>query len=266
MADKLDDIIKLDPTLDPSQGRGLTLNERTELDYKLLKNATGGDLLQYTVDATSDVGKWTPLTFPVASDLSTGDLIQWNGSSWEPTSTGTLATGDLLQWNGTDWEETTTASLTGGDILYWNGSDWSNFKVPAFRVTNSSAYTHDNSGNWDQVTYGSETYDIGSRFSSDRHTPDTAGIYQYEVFHTFAANGTGERFVALYVNGSAQYTQGPWIGNASHSTRMTISAQIDMNGSTDYVEVFSWQNSGGNLAAASASETIFSGCWLGPGP
>lgn len=81
MAKKASEIGQIEVVRSPTPGQGFALNERGRLDYHLIKDgAATGDLLQYTVDATSGEGRWDPLTFPAAP--STGDTLQFDGTDW----------------------------------------------------------------------------------------------------------------------------------------------------------------------------------------
>ena len=58
------------------------------------------------------------LTDVNTSGVTSGDVLEWNGSSWVPNtiSSGASAINDLTDVN--------TAGVTGGDVLKWNGSAW----------------------------------------------------------------------------------------------------------------------------------------------
>lgn len=91
-----------------------------------------------------------------------------------------------------------------------------------------------------------------------RYYGGPAGYYEMSGAVTFATNGTGQRLCAWLRNGAhmaggagsvvpAQATQ-PTIANA----RTTV---VYLNGTTDYVELAGYQNSGGTLNTASTAAT-----------
>ena len=155
MARKLNDLIATTLSRRPAAGRGLTLNSRGKIPFELLGDAPdAGDVIRWNTDATTGVGQWEaidPLTV-APSGVAAGDLLMWNGSAWEETTTTSLASGEYMRWNGSDWvnaelllgdveqggaatgdlltwtgaawDDTTLGTLVAGDLLQWNGSAW----------------------------------------------------------------------------------------------------------------------------------------------
>jgi hypothetical protein len=86
--------------------------------------------------------------------------------------------------------------------------------------------------------------------NTSRYTGKTAGRFQFSGASSFAANGTGRRACLWYVNnvtGSA--------GQVAINATATGDAQIParartyfLNGSTDYVELWAWHDSGVTLS------------------
>jgi hypothetical protein len=75
-----------------------------------------------------------------------------------------------------------------------------------------------------------------------------AGYYQINANVAFAGSAIGYVQVAIYKNG-AQFIQGSGIpNNTSIGGMATVSSVISFNGSSDYVEFYAWQSSGGALA------------------
>lgn len=73
----------------------------------------------------------------------------------------------------------------------------------------------------------------------------TTGKYSLSGFASFASNSTGYRQFSIKVNGSViRYVTVPAVNG--DETGLTISAQVSLAVS-DYVELFAYQNSGGNL-------------------
>ena len=110
---------------------------------------------------------------------------------------------------------------------------------PAF-----SAYASSNqsisSGVFTKVQIDTEVFDTNNNFASYRFTPTVAGYYQINGAVQFASAGVNN-LASIYKNGSEIYrgTQGSIFQNIA-------TGLVSMNGSTDYIEFYGFQNSGGN--------------------
>jgi hypothetical protein len=51
--------------------------------------------------------------------------------------------------------------------------------------------------------------------------------------------------------------------NTAYDPAVTVSAIIDMNDTTDYLEAYGWNTNGTNISG-NAALTFFSGIWLAP--
>jgi hypothetical protein len=96
------------------------------------------------------------------------------------------------------------------------------------------------------ITGWSESFDLDNWFASDKYTPQSAGKYVF--FYTARANNIGvtSRFiVTLRKNGSGlAYSAGELnIVSASYPTAQQ-SFIVDMNGSSDYIELEIFHNLG----------------------
>lgn len=134
--------------------------------------------------------------------------------------------------------------------------------APAFRATNNADQALTNSV-WTKVSLQTETFDTNNCFDNAtnyRFTPTVAGYYQfnaqgqintaYPIGLRFYKNGAG--YGGYSISGSQT---GALYGNG------TLSDLIYMNGSTDYLELYAIQISGGstNLNNGTAS---FSGAFV----
>ena len=127
---------------------------------------------------------------------------------------------------------------------------------PAFSAYQSSATSVSNATGT-KILFGNETFDTNSNFASSRFTPTVSGYYQISA--SVALNITGASVVQLYMNTSTQvaFTYAEGISAVMPSTGV-ISKLLYFNGSTDYVEVFSYQNSGGSVN----TDTNSAGTWF----
>lgn len=115
---------------------------------------------------------------------------------------------------------------------------------PAFRAE-SDANQNINSGVWTKVTLGAETFDTSSNFSSSRFTPTVAGYYQVNMVVQINTPSYPPG-VRLYKNGSGMtYSVGGYQAGALNGT-VAHTDLVYMNGSTDYLEMYAIQISGGS--------------------
>jgi len=124
-------------------------------------------------------------------------------------------------------------------------------KVPAFRASASGAQTL-SSTTFTKINFATEIFDTNSNYdtSLSRFTPTVAGYYYIYGMVRFAATTASKVLVArIYKNGS-YYSAYEGVTGTSDSSTQT-SALVYLNGSTDYVEFYSYQNSGGNLNTGS---------------
>ena len=123
---------------------------------------------------------------------------------------------------------------------------------PAFSAYQSSAQSV-SANTATKIQLQAEEYDTNSCFdaaSTYRFTPTVAGYYQ--VCGTFAVGTTGARmWCAVYKNGTV-YKRG---SNASIQDACIVSAQVYLNGSTDYIELYGLTGSTQN--SQSGAEHIY---------
>ena len=100
------------------------------------------------------------------------------------------------------------------------------------------------------ITGFSEIFDLDSWFASDKYTPQEAGKYVF--FYSMRADNIGATArmqILIKKNGSG-------LGNSIGETNIVSSSYpsvsqsyiVDMNGSSDYIELSGYQNSGGAAA------------------
>jgi hypothetical protein len=90
---------------------------------------------------------------------------------------------------------------------------------------------------------------------------NTAGVYLVSGSLGFTASAIGLRAVGIYKGGVVQ-GYGTSIPGSAVINYLNVSMLIVSNGS-EYVELFAYQDSGGNLAYIPTSNLIFSATWIG---
>lgn len=118
---------------------------------------------------------------------------------------------------------------------------------PAFSAYQSSAQTLSNA-TWTKIQLQTEEFDTASAFDATtnyRYMPTVAGYYQVQGLITFAGNASNIYTTAsIYKNGTAFKSNQTY---GAYASGPIIVALVYLNGSTDYVELYGYQASGGNL-------------------
>lgn len=151
---------------------------------------------------------------------------------------------------------TTTLTLpaTSGTVLT---SASSQVTGAAFSAYNSSA-TSLTQLTATKVAFQTEEYDTANAFDSStnyRFTPQVAGYYI--VSGAFRIGTTSTALVLwLYKNGSA-YKELAYLPATAGSTAVSGAAQVYLNGSTDYIELYAQQNAATQNTVTGSATTYF---------
>ena len=94
---------------------------------------------------------------------------------------------------------------------------------------------------WTKVLFQTEEFDTNSNFASSRFTPTIAGYYQLSSGIYMTAVGGNLQLWALYKNGSA-YKRFGYTPFSATVYMLTGSSLVYANGTTDYFEMYVYQN------------------------
>lgn len=156
-----------------------------------------------------------------------------------------------------------TSSGDSGSYLVSTGSSWVAKTPPAF-IAVGNAFVSATTATFTKISYAVTSYDSNSNYSAanSRFTPNVAGYYQINAQIQCAGSAVGAILLAIYVNGNWQ-VQGNFIPLSVIGPGLQVNSIIYMNGTTDYVEIYGYQNSGGNLdIGANALQATFSGALI----
>jgi hypothetical protein len=147
-----------------------------------------------------------------------------------------------------------TITIPSGATLTNNGSGVSS-NTPYFTARLGSDQDIGYTGTYTKININTEYFDSASAFdtSNYRFTPQTAGkyfVFGQCAFETTSGSNSGNNLVALvtsiYKNGSnivyQQIDRGGQLYSASKRT-IGVSMIVDMNGSSDYLELYGMGNS-----------------------
>jgi len=131
---------------------------------------------------------------------------------------------------------------------------------PAFRANTVTAQTITTS-TFTKIAYNVEEFDTNNCYdptTNYRFTPTIAGYYQVNANVSIGGGSVGYVQCAIYKNG-VTYTSGSAVpNNGTVGGMVTASCVLYLNGSTDYVEFYVWQNQGSsiNLQVANGFNTF----------
>ena len=163
------------------------------------------------------------------------------------TSSGIVATADntgqlQLQSAGTTVATINSTGVNAGIQMAAN-------TAPTFSAYQSSSQTGIVNGVFTKILFQTEEWDTNNNFASSTFTPTVAGYYQVNAGVAWLA-GYSTAILSIYKNGSA-YKDGTSLPTATY--RSTVNAIVYCNGSTDYIEIYGQQTSGGSGSLASSN-------------
>ena len=125
--------------------------------------------------------------------------------------------------------------------------------APAFSAYPSANQTI-TSATYTKIQCNAEEFDTNSNYDNAtnyRFTPTVAGYYQVNGSVGLTTQyGTNQALVTIYKNGTKFKTGGG--GYVNGIVAYTVSALIYLNGSSDYIELYAYQGSGGSLTISGA--------------
>ena len=127
---------------------------------------------------------------------------------------------------------------------------------PAFRAYRNGNQTI-SAATATKIAFNAENFDTNSNFDSStnyRFTPTVAGYYQVNANAGFT---TGSGQLNIYKNGSNYQTGVEVTYNASLGGHFSINDLVYLNGSTDYIEIYTYLTSGTTLTSGDTN-TAFS--------
>lgn len=215
-----------------TSGQVLAKNSNTDLDFVWVAQDDSNAIQNAIVDAKGDLISATAADTPARLAVGTDGQVLMADSS---TSTG-------LKW---------AAAGSSG---------------PAFRANRTANYGI-TLNTWTKVNYNEEDFDTDSCYDSTtnyRFTPNKAGYYQFNYCGQINNATAGTLMtIALYKNGSSYHSPNAFDISVDGYGQATGSDLVYMNGSSDYVEVYIYSGSNGNIGGnAAGTVSVFSGVWI----
>jgi hypothetical protein len=255
-------------TLGDIEYRSSTANTNTRLGI-----GTTGQILS----VVAGVPAWVANDVGDITEVAAGTGISGGGTSGSVTITNSMATaidakGDLVVGTGADTfsrlavgtnNYVLTADSAEATGLKWAAGGGSS--GPAFSANRATSNQTFSSSTFTKVQLNAETFDTDSCFditTDYRFTPTKAGKYQFNACVNIDAASTARLILSLYKNGAIQ--QRLFDFTVATGTITNGSTLIDMNGSSDYVElyIYSEATTPKLTPLSSGAGTIFSGTWI----
>ncbi|ROO51084.1 hypothetical protein EDC02_5948 [Micromonospora sp. Llam0] len=144
-------------------------------------------------------------------------------------------------------------TLSSGDLV--TADDWPGSAVVQLRRLSSQTLTHDTVTAIQWTVQELDTNGFHSTsVNNSRIIPSIPGLYFCALVAHFAANAIGDRRAYIGKNGTALPPVGRVINLANAAAVATTQRVIECNGTTDYIEGFAFQSSGGNLSLVGDSD------------
>lgn len=162
-----------------------------------------------------------------------------------------------------------TAKITTGALPVLRGGTGV-AALPAFLANkNGTHQTGITNSTFVKVTWSTEVLDNNANFASSRFTPSVPGTYLISAALRLLTGagpfaGTPEIITSLYKNGVELMRASEGVtGQGIYQPFLTT--VVPMNGSTDYLEVYVFQNTGATLTIDGYTyTTFFAGAWVAP--
>jgi hypothetical protein len=247
-------------------GTGLTSYTAGDLTYyasgtAFTKLGIGTAYQALQVNAGATAPSWQPS--PTSVLTAQGDLLYASGANTlarlAKDATATRYLSNTGTSNNPAWAQINLANGVTGTLPIANGGTGTAV-FPAFNAYQNSSQTPAGA-TFVKTLLQAENFDTDGFFDSTtnyRFQPTVAGYYQINGVVQFASS-VANLIVSIYKNG-AEYLRGGI--QAPSSFQAAVSGIVYLNGSTDYVELYSFNTTGLVATVATSPATQFSGAMV----
>ena len=146
-----------------------------------------------------------------------------------------------------------------------DGIKWATLGGPAFSAYRATSNQTVAQTTFTKVQFNAEIFDTDNCFDSTtnyRFTPTKAGKYQINVIGQISSSAGARVIWTIYKNGTANVRF--FDDNTNASMMCSGALLIDMNGTTDYLEIYAYTGAAATnvIEFASPAFPLFSGTWI----
>jgi len=226
-----------------------TLNNRTKLQTTTTNATTNVYVVPNGSSTSAGVSVANNSSLTNASKI----VIATNGSTDTQIISGVNGSGTYLPMSFYTNNTLAMQITTAGNILVASTA------APAFSAYSNSAQTI-SAATLTKIQFNTEVFDTNSNYdtSTYRFTPTVAGYYQVNTSVNFGTART-LYIVSIYKNGGRGLGgENIFTGSLSANSSLNCQNVVQMNGTTDYLEVFAYSDSGTNAITTGQNNTYFS--------
>jgi hypothetical protein len=203
-----------------------------------------------TLQNLDTTGGTVPLVTTVATSGGNGIYIPNANAAVSTLYLNNTGNGVTLQWNG--------AASAWVAVAFNSQVAFSAAITASQTLTNATAA---------KIQLASKNKDVGGYFDATtnyRFTPLLPGLYFFAGFVGLGSEVNGTAYqIYIYKNGTSYVGQATGVASGTGAQGEGCSGMAYMNGSSDYVELWAQQNSGGSLSVGITNQvTQLSGCRL----
>jgi len=176
----------------------------------------------------------------------------------DDTNTGiSFPSADTIKFStgGVERMQITNSGVTGTGIPI----------VPPIFIAKMNAGYNTSNNTDGEIVFQNEVYDPDGRYNNatGRFTPNVAGYYFIDASLQFS-NSTGNYLFesTIWKNGSEEFKNRMWNDGSNSDVHCKVSGIVSVNGSSDYISIAAWQNSGGNITVNPGNGSYFSAFFL----
>ena len=206
-------------------------------------SATTGYTLDHAVNNANDIALFINFVRqePTAGYAASGTTLTLTSATASSDDMYCVYLGQALQTVNPPNVSVGTAQLIDGAVTSAKLASGAVANTPAFFATLGSVQSVSNY-TWTKASIDTEIFDTDSCFASNKFTPNVAGKYFF-FGQIFADPQTASDFnygqAAIYKNGSfVRYSTIDNRNNPGREATVPHSCLMDMNGSSDYVELY----------------------------
>lgn len=227
---------------------------RTQTEFTATAGQTTFSVPSYTVGyidvyrngallGSADFTATNGTTVVLAAGASAGDLVETvsfyvsSVLNAIPATNGAVTSAYLLDGSVTQAKLGTNVAGTG----------------PAFSASITTTTSISNN-TFTKITYDNEIFDTNNNYTNSKFTPTIAGYYYLTASLSGLSSFGTNSPIAIFKNGGWDSVGVNVNGYA------TVNALFYANGTTDYFEVYQYQNSGTTQSTSAQTQARFSGC------